>query len=485
METQNLQPIIFLNRVSHKGKKWLKLYFYSNEKIIRRIKDNSWIKYSLELNAYYVPGEDRMIGLVSELFDDIAIVDLKHLDWKPRIKPSIIANNIGLQYYSESPLQKKEEKDKITLFPYEIEGLKYVGFKKYLPSKLYAGLCNSDVIFQNREMGIWQFKASSYIFKKAITLLLDHYYIKINQELTISDLQIKRTLIEQSYKKDSRFKSCSMEFLAYLQLHNYSQSTFNTYVYMVLRFVNTFKGNSLNEVNNFDVDMIDNYHKLWLQCNAPSAALINQSVNALKLYYRVVGKKEMKLSDINRPLKHKSLPTVYSREEIQSILNCIKNPKHKIIIFLIYSAGLRVSEVLNMHVEDILFDRRMVLIRNSKGRKDRYSTLANRAFVMLSDYIHKTQPMKYLFEGQYGGRYSSTSIRNIISRAKKKAGVKTPGAVHTLRHSFATHLLENGTDLRYIQELLGHRSSKTTEIYTHVSTINLSKITSPGDLIKI
>ncbi|MBL7105162.1 MAG: tyrosine-type recombinase/integrase [Bacteroidales bacterium] len=155
------------------------------------------------------------------------------------------------------------------------------------------------------------------------------------------------------------------------------------------------------------------------------------------------------------------------------------------MIFLIYSAGLRISELINMRKEDILVDRKMVFVKGGKGKMDRYTILAESALELMNDYIKEYKPEKYLFEGQYGGKYSSTSLRKILHRAKTKAGVTTPGSVHTLRHSFATHLFENGTDLRYIQELLGHSSSKTTEIYTHVSTLNISQITSPGDMINL
>ncbi|MBC8487281.1 MAG: tyrosine-type recombinase/integrase [Bacteroidetes bacterium] len=163
----------------------------------------------------------------------------------------------------------------------------------------------------------------------------------------------------------------------------------------------------------------------------------------------------------------------------------IDNKKHKTMIFLIYSAGLRISELINMRKEDILVDRKMVFVKGGKGKMDRYTILAESALELMNDYIKEYKPEKYLFEGQYGGKYSSTSLRKILHRAKTKAGVTTPGSVHTLRHSFATHLFENGTDLRYIQELLGHSSSKTTEIYTHVSTLNISQITSPGDMINL
>ncbi len=155
------------------------------------------------------------------------------------------------------------------------------------------------------------------------------------------------------------------------------------------------------------------------------------------------------------------------------------------MLFLIYSAGLRVSELINLRKEDLLRDRGLLLIRKSKGRKDRYTKLADNAIQLIDAYLAENQPKEYLFEGQFGGRYSDTSIRNVLHEAKRKAGVTTRGSVHTLRHSFATHLLENGTDLRYIQEMMGHESSKTTEIYTHVTTKGFDQLKSPMDLLDI
>jgi len=135
--------------------------------------------------------------------------------------------------------------------------------------------------------------------------------------------------------------------------------------------------------------------------------------------------------------------------------------------------------------KDIHFNRELVFVEQSKGRKDRYTILGKKALSMLRAYLDEYKPVKWLFEGQYGDRYSDTSIRNVYDDAIRKSGIKKKGGPHTLRHSFATHLLEQGTDLRYIQELLGHQSSKTTEIYTHVSAKNFSKIKSPGDYLEI
>ncbi len=334
-------------------------------------------------------------------------------------------------------------------------------------------------------MRIWYIDANKFQLKKAIKYLLPRNTVKINSELKISDLEIRRMLLEQSYKKERHFKSCPLEFLEYMQLRNYSRSTFDTYHNMVLRFLNTFKGHTLNQIAGFGVKEIDSYHKIWMQKSSPSASLINQSVNSIKLYYKVISKQELNLEEVQRPMKNRNLPTVYSRDEIKRIMQSIDNKKHKLMIFIIYSAGLRISELISLKKNDILVDRKMVYIKGGKGKKDRYSTLANSAVKMIEEYISEYKPERYLFEGQYGGKYSTTSLRRILHRAKAKAGVTTPGSIHTLRHSFATHLLENGTDLRYIQELMGHNSSKTTEIYTHVSNLNISKIKSPGDMINL
>lgn len=485
MHTLKNTPTVFLNRIEFNGKTYIKLYHQPSDTILRRIKNNDWIRYSVGFNAYYVIDNEKNIGLVLELFSDIAKVSTKYLEWKQWTRPVISENNIGLDCYNRPPLEKRKTLPCITLFPYEKEGKKLIGFKHTFPKNQYYEIDSSNVFCRDKQIGTWYVAANRFQLKKTIEYLLPRYTVKINSELKISDLTLRRMLLEQSYKKDQYFKCCPMEFLEHMQLHNYSRSTFDTYHNMVLRFLNTFKGHCTSRINNFGVEEIDSYHKIWLQKSAPSASLINQSVNAIKLYYKVLGKQALNLENVNRPLKKRNLPSIYSKEEIKRIMECIENEKHKAMIFLIYSAGLRISELTNLQVEDVLADRKMVFIKGGKGMKDRYSILAETALSMINHYVEQYNPKKYLFEGQYGGKYSATSLRKILHRAKSKAGVSTPGSVHTLRHSFATHLLENGTDLRYIQELLGHSSTKTTEIYTHVSTLNISKIKSPGDLINI
>lgn len=177
---------------------------------------------------------------------------------------------------------------------------------------------------------------------------------------------------------------------------------------------------------------------------------------------------------------------VLSKEEVANILSAVDNVKHRAILMTVYSAGLRVGEVVRLKLEDIDTDRMLIHVKGAKGRKDRYTLLSATTLEVISRYRRKYAPEKWLFEGVRDGRYLSTrTVEKILEHACEKAGIRKDISVHTLRHSFATHLLEGGTDLRYIQELLGHSHSKTTEIYTHVSTKSLGKIQSPLDTLKL
>lgn len=190
--------------------------------------------------------------------------------------------------------------------------------------------------------------------------------------------------------------------------------------------------------------------------------------------------------EVKRPRKDKKLPVVLSKEEVAKIISSVDNIKHRAILMLVYSAGLRVGEVVRLKPEDIDSKRMLIHIKGSKGRKDRYTLLSEKTLEVLRAYWKKYKPEKWLFGGAREGRYLSIrSVQKIFEQACKRAGIRKEITIHGLRHSFATHLLEGGTDLRYIQELLGHKDSKTTEIYTHVSTQSLGKIKSPLDSIDL
>jgi site-specific recombinase XerD len=217
-----------------------------------------------------------------------------------------------------------------------------------------------------------------------------------------------------------------------------------------------------------------------------AASSVNQVFNAIRFLYVELYKMPYAVGAIPRPKKEKKLPVVLSGEEVKRIMESTANLKHKALLMLIYSAGLRVGEATRLRPEDIDSDRNLIHIRGGKGKKDRYTILSTTVLSTLREYWKAHRPERYLFEGQETGKpYSIRSIEKVFSRAAQRAQIGKEVTVHTLRHSFATHLLEQGVDLRYIQELLGHGSSKTTEIYTHVSRRTLGQIQSPLDKIMI
>ena len=209
----------------------------------------------------------------------------------------------------------------------------------------------------------------------------------------------------------------------------------------------------------------------------------NQSINAIKFYIENVLNLAKITYDFCRPRRAKTLPKVLSLEEVARLLDHTHNITHKTILSIIYGCGLRISECINLKVEDIDSSNMRVWVRNAKRNKDRFTSLSPTLLKQLRAYYTLYKQKQWLFEGVKEKQYSVSSIRHVFNRSKKKVRVNVPVTVHTLRHPFATHLLDNGTNLRYIQKLLGHSSSKTTEIYTHVSSTNLTNITSPFEML--
>jgi integrase/recombinase XerD len=269
------------------------------------------------------------------------------------------------------------------------------------------------------------------------------------------------------------------KFKQWLRSKRYSESTITTYSEALKSFLVFYREKAISEINNEDVIVYNNDHILK---NNLSASYQNQTVNAIKLYFMTVRETKIEVDKIHRPKRAKLLPNVLSKEEVKLILNAHSNIKHKMMLSLIYSCGLRCGELLALQPVHIDSMRNIVLLKNSKGKKDRIVPLSTKILEMLRDYYKVYKPKTYLFEGQtIGLQYDARSLQLILKQALQKSGITKPATLHWLRHSYATHLLESGTDLRYIQELLGHSSSKTTEIYTHVSTKSIQQIKSPFD----
>ncbi|PRX18810.1 site-specific recombinase XerD [Orenia metallireducens] len=270
------------------------------------------------------------------------------------------------------------------------------------------------------------------------------------------------------------------KFIEYLELKGYGKKTESVYLSHIKQFTN-FIDKSLKKVRAED---IKRYLLYLLNERELSHSFVNQAVSAIKFLIIKVLKKDNIIVDLPRPKKEKKLPKVLSEKEVIRILKSLNNEKHKTILYLVYSAGLRVGEVIKLKCEDIDSDRMLIKVRQGKGKKDRYTTLSQLALEQVRKYYKLYKPKKWLFPGAKSNTHLTIrTVQRIFKKACSKAEIKKKVSVHDLRHSFATHLLERGTDLRYIQELLGHKSSRTTEVYTHVSKKSISKIESPLDKI--
>ncbi|PZX59936.1 site-specific recombinase XerD [Algoriphagus ratkowskyi] len=269
------------------------------------------------------------------------------------------------------------------------------------------------------------------------------------------------------------------KFSDWMRNRRYSESTIRNYIHSLGLFLRFTGNKNPAEINNTD---LENFHKDYILKNNYSASFQSLVINAVKLYFSNRLKRKLEPIEIERPKNPRLLPHVLSKEDVKAILLAHQNIKHRAMLSLIYACGLRRSELLNLKPQDIDSSRGMLRVNQGKGKKDRLVPISEKILELLREYYRYEKPSVYLFEGQTSGKpYSGKSLENVMNQAVAKAKVKQKPTLHWLRHSYATHLLESGTDIRYIQELLGHSSSKTTEIYTHVSQKSIQKIRSPFD----
>ena len=313
------------------------------------------------------------------------------------------------------------------------------------------------------------------LFKGVAWINTNYFFEKsnsknLNEKFDISWFRKRNKIKDYEYCPDS--------YLNKLEIKKYANNTIKSYVTCFEKFLNYYKHRNVNQLNEND---IRNY-LMYLVKNKTSNSYINLSINSIKFYFEIVLGLPNRFYNIERPRKEKKLPIVLSKQEAKQLIFATNNSKHKCIIALLYSSGLRRNELINLKITDIDSKRMVIKVNDTKGNKDRYTLLADSLLNDLRGYYKKHSPKIYLFEGQKGEKYSASSISSVITNAAKKAEINKKVTPHTLRHSFATHLLENGTDLRYIQILLGHSSTKTTEIYTHVATSSFNKIKNPLDL---
>ncbi|PIR66317.1 MAG: integrase [Parcubacteria group bacterium CG10_big_fil_rev_8_21_14_0_10_36_14] len=258
-----------------------------------------------------------------------------------------------------------------------------------------------------------------------------------------------------------------------LYLRNYSQKTIKAYL-LCLKHYSNFIKNGIEEANEEKIKEF----LLHIKSKNYSPQTINLYLNAIKFFYKEIIGSYIKIN-IKFSKKSKKLPIVLSRQEIGDIIDNIGNKKHKLLIALSYGAGLRVSEAIDLKIKDVLPDENIIHIKEAKGKKDRITVLPESLKTELLILISNRSADSFLFESERGGKLTTRTAQKIFENALKKTGIKKDATFHSLRHSFATHLLENGTDVRYVQELLGHANIRTTQIYTHITNPSLKNIKSP------
>ncbi|MEZ4988626.1 MAG: tyrosine-type recombinase/integrase [Saprospiraceae bacterium] len=280
----------------------------------------------------------------------------------------------------------------------------------------------------------------------------------------------------------ARYEAAVVELEQVLMLKRYSWRTIKTYLAAFRQFIMFYNDLPPSQLTRSHIDAFILHQ---IKTKHISESHQNQILSAIKLFYTEVVDKEREVRNMIRPKRSQKLPHVLTENEIVRLLKAAQNIKHRCILMLIYSGGLRLGELVRLRLQDLEPEAGRMFVYGGKGKKDRCTLLSPKAWEVLQDYLSIYRPVEWVFEGQDGGAYSERSVQALFMKAKAGAGINPYATVHTLRHSFATHLLESGVDLRYIQDLLGHESSKTTEIYTHITRVGWGRVQSPFDRLDV
>lgn len=350
-----------------------------------------------------------------------------------------------------------------------------VDFVKHIPERTYDGVKK-----------IWLIPSDNNI----ITRIIDHYTskgtkvvnrIKLNHVKSNKPTypELKTYLISKS---DAQIHYASIPYMDTLITQRYSISTIREYYTRFAQYLTYLHPRRCDEVNEIAI----NVFLCEISSKKVSESLTNSYINAIKFYYeKVIYLPQLKIERIKRPRAGHYLPKVLSVQQVDATLRATENLKHIALLYALYGHGVRLNEVLSIRLDDLLWDRNQIFVQQGKGNKDRYVPMSQEFKSLMQLYIHTYKPQYWLFEGQdQKSQYSKRSVQQVVSQCAKKAGVPIKVTPHMLRHSYATHLLDVGTQLPYIKELLGHKDIKTTMIYTHVTTASIENVVSPLDRLR-
>jgi len=473
---------ITLKRIFHRDAERIAIYFSYDEKLKSLVKTLPGVQFSKTNKCFYVDDSEENLKIILSTLKYAAVINIEHLTKTEKIerkKPDIDASGKETIIDNDpSPvnivpiaveLRVNESSGNLIVrlpIPYSPEWVEEL--KSYRGSRY------------DRASRVWSLPWS----KLTCDSLADYFSrqgidVDVKKEVVDEALRLERKRIGEEIRERSPGRKAldGLDNMAmYLDENRYSTRTRESYLAMMEFFLRYFSERDPDEISNKEISLF--IYEFIIRLGY-SAAYQNQMISAIKIYYSISGGGHIKIEVPGRPRRARSLPKTFSKEEVVRILNSPGNIKHKLLLWIIYSCGLRRSEVTNIKLKDIDCNRRIIHIREGKGMVDRIVPISEKVWQKIDEYLAGFTPREYLFEGQTGGRYSSESVYRVFKTALVRAGIRKDVGVHSLRHSYATHLHENGLDIKYIQELLGHKSTRTTEIYTHISRRNLIAVRSP------
>jgi integrase/recombinase XerD len=497
---------VVLKRFFHRERWRIGLYFDYDAKLNSLVRTIPGTAYSGTYKCWYTDDSEQVLDRIRAVIGDLAEIDIKgQVSGEEEVKASVPGKcEISGDKLVVQERKEDEEAEEITDEDLiQVNGIikNSKGSGEYDPVEIrlnetdgtiairFLGRYDRDWIDEISSYRKYRFDRESkefYLPWSPVTVdSISDYFSSCGIEVNVIKTKVSEVLTAIRKEAGDEIRSRvlgakSVEALERMKRHlegvRYSGRTKGSYLPMLEFFFKYYNNKDPQDISGTEIsDFVSDF----IIRNGYSTSYQNMMVSAIKAYYKITGRRNFDWRVLERPRRSRALPKVFSKDEVKKILSSTRNEKHKLILWMIYACGLRRSEVTNILLTDLDRKRNILHIRQGKGRVDRIVPLSDKLWEKIDNYVNGYVPGKYLFEGQSGEKYSSESVYRVFRLALKNSGIKKEVGVHSLRHSYATHLHESGLDIRYIQELLGHKSTRTTEIYTHVSRRNLSSIRSP------
>jgi site-specific recombinase XerD len=474
------KPQVKAGALLHRGQHRIRVeipYEQAQVKLLRSIEGATW---SRTHRCWHLPRTKEAWAALNSLFS-VVVESKGATETKGENDEPTAQNQIN-----QPTTQAEYPEGKITILSHpkrtDIIGLRLP--KEMAPDHL-ATVKNIHGRCWNPEAKLWELPNTRLTIRFLEKYLKEHLHWTFQPDVERLPERPETVPTQQFLSKEgpkAKYEAAVVALEECLTLKRYSYRTIKAYKNCFRNFIRHYDEIKPSEITRTQIDQYIHY---LIKEKKITESYQNQVVSALLHFYLDVVKQETKVERLFRPKKAQKLPHVLTEDEVVRLLASVENQKHKLILMLIYSAGLRLSEVVNLQIPDLQPEHHRLFVREGKGKKDRCTILSEKVVARLKDYFDLHRPAEWLFEGATGGQYSVRSVQAIFDKAKQKSAINPYATVHTLRHSFATHLLEKGVDLRYIQDLLGHESSKTTEIYTHITKKGIDKLQSPLDSLDI